>query len=301
MKRGLVLVLATVLAVLGIALIVRAAPAVTPIVGGTTWDTAVAISPGVEYEASVSSTHLDDWFYIDVNPGQILTLPFSTTNTWSSSFFYLYDQTHMAPHLAAQYGTASGQSFVWHWMGSNLGGSSTPTRYYFMNHWLSGTNVYRFSFTLADQHDGGATGDAGGDFANALVLSLSETTPSVMAPNNLLGGSDQSDYYLIKLPPQVISQPPVEYLFILTDLAWPEGFGGYINIQLYNSQRVPDNNRKKLITAPAVTLFTWDITDCGSEGCYISFTPSLPNKWYQLGYSLRVAPKQRLYLPDLHR
>lgn len=298
MKRDLVLVLAAVLAVTGVAPIVQAAPAAPAviIVGGETWDKAVAISPGVEYEASVSTTHLYDWFYVDVTPGQIIDLPFSTTNEWSSSFFFLYDQAHTDPALVSQYATAGGQSYVFNWMGSNKGGSSTPTRYYFLNKWLSGTNVYRFSFTLADQQDAGTTGDAGGNFASATVLSM-ETTPSVIAPNNLLGASDSDDYYLIQLPTPDVGESPVEYLFLFRDLTWPESYSGYIVIQLYDSLRVPDTTRSKLINSPAVTPFTWDITDCGPDGCYISVTSHLPQKWYQLGYGFRVAPKQKLFLP----
>ncbi len=86
------------------------AVASTAIVGGSWFDSAVQIAPGVEYSAALSDTHTGDYFYVDVNPGQMVTVVFTATSsaTWEGADFALYDQDY-ASALLSRYNLGRGQ------------------------------------------------------------------------------------------------------------------------------------------------------------------------------------------------
>jgi hypothetical protein len=408
--------------------VATAAPAApTPIVGGSDYTSAVVVSLGVEYIATVSNTHSADYFYIDVTPGQIATVEFTSTTTWSgSAAFTLWDQAHVSQ---LRYKSVTGASQANEWV--YLGNHTTPTRYYFKAANISGRNQYLFRITIADQTDGGQTGDAGdslatataltptaggitsypnnrlgnkdtddwfritsasgqiisltvtipdwggatalllyledqsgtqlaydsvnspnqtsdvlswvsnnttpsayllrayasnnsdkplvynfavqlsqqsdgglpgdaGDtFGSALVISLTSGTPALNASGNLLAASDKDDYFLIKLPPTDPFQQPVPYRFYLNVTRWP-ATNAFIRLYVYDAQQNPLANLGKMINAPSTTIFSEDITTCGSDGCYFRVQTGYAGN-NPVTYTIRAAPTYFLYLPMLQR
>lgn len=142
-------------------------PNTTPIVGGNGFATAVVAAPDIEYSATVSGTHTNDYFYFDVSPGQIATVAFTSTISWGSgASFRLWDQNHVSAFKSLYVGGSSqANQFLY------VGNSTTPTRYYFQAV-VNGValNAYLFQISLADQADGDTTGDAG-DAAPAILAS----------------------------------------------------------------------------------------------------------------------------------
>ena len=281
--------------------VATAAPAApTPIVGGNSFGTAVQISPTVEYIGGVSNTHTSDYFYFTVSPGQIVTVTFSSTANWANTaFFNLYNQaqTQLGPNISFN-GASQANQFVW------MGNNTTPTKYYFKvaNSPSIGLNQYLFQVTIADQTDGGSTGDAGDDLNSARVIALSTVTPTLAAPGNLLGASDTDDYFLIKLPPLLPFEQPVPYRFYLNATSWPAVAGYNIRLYAFDSQKNPLPSLGKIINNPSATVFSEDITNCGSDGCYFQVHTGFPtNRYYPVVYTIRAAPTYFLYLPLIIR
>jgi hypothetical protein len=170
---------------------IAAAAASDPITGGSSFGTAVKINPDTEYSASINNTsHTSDYFYFDPVPGEIVTMVFTSTTTFKSATFYLYDQNHVT-YLAYQAVNGTEQTYRFAYMGNN----STPTKYYFVV--MSpgaGTNAYTFQYEVEAQADGGSPGDAGDVIATA-----KEITPGVDTTytDNLLGFADHDDWYKI--------------------------------------------------------------------------------------------------------
>ena len=193
MKRICLLLLVVVGALLGTLAAAVAAPAApTPIVGGSDFPSAVVVSSGVEYIATVSTTHTADYFYLDVSAGQIATVQFTSTTTWSGSvLFYLFDQAHVSQLRYTAVNGAS-QANQWVYMGNN----TTPTRYYFRATNSSGRNQYLFRITITNQTDGGLTGDAGDTAGTATLLSPAASGITSYS-NNHLGKADLQDWYRI--------------------------------------------------------------------------------------------------------
>jgi hypothetical protein len=423
-------VIAALLALAAVSTIVvaTAAPAApTPIVGGSDFATAAVVSSGIEYIATVSNTHSADYFYIDVTSGQIATIQFTSTATWSgSAAFTLWDQAHVS---ALRYKSVGGPSQANQWV--YLGNNTTPTRYYFKAANISGHNQYLFQITVADQTDGGQTGDAGDSLATATALSpaaggitnypnnrlgnkdtddwfritsasgqiisltvsipdwggatalllyledqsgiqlaydavnspnqssdvlswvsnnaapsayllrayasnnsdkplvytfavqlsqqsdgglpgdagdnfgaarlfsLTSGTPALNATGNLLAASDKDDYFLIKLPPVLPFEAPVTYRFYLNVTRWP-ATNSFIRLYVYDAQQNPLANLGKMINAPSTTIFSEDVTTCGSDGCYFRVQTGYAGN-NPVTYTIRAAPTYFLYLPLLIR
>jgi hypothetical protein len=189
-----VLFLVVAAALFGAALfagLVAAAPPETPIVGGSSFATAVVISPLVEYSAEVSSAHQSDYFYFDVTPGQIVTVYFTSTTTWAGANFKLWDQNHLSA-LRTQFVSGPEQSYQFVYVGN----STTPTRYYLTVQYNAGTSQYLFQVALADQTDGNVTGDAGETLATARVITPSAGGTTSYS-SNTLGSGDATDWFRI--------------------------------------------------------------------------------------------------------
>ncbi len=427
MKRTHLFFLATIAALLVTLMVATTTLASTPIIGGNSFSTAVVVSPGIEYSGTVSSTHTADYFYFDVAPGQIATVAVSSTATWTgTSTFTLYDQAHVS---SLRYKSVSGADQSTQWV--YVGNSTTPTRYYLKVSWVSGNGKYLFQFSLANQTDGGVTGDAGDDAASARVLtpapnsvtsysgnrlgnadtidwfrinsasgqtisitvtmqdwggtnavtlelddeggvkkdydtinkpgmtsevlswvsnntspaayllkvlstsvtdspvvykidvqmgqqsdggatgdagdnfdsartiSLTSSAPTLNATGNLLAGSDTDDYFMIKLPQPGPYQSPDPAQFGLVVNSWPST-SSFIRLYVYDAQRNPINSMGKTIYTPSTTMFSEDMTNCGSDGCYFrvnsGYTGNLP-----VTYTVKVTRNVFIYLPLIKR
>ena len=155
MKRRSLFWIVILAGVLSALAFVAVAAAATPIIGGSSFGTAVSISPNTEYSASINNTsHTSDYFSFNVVPGQIVTVVFTSTTTFNSAGFYLYDQSHIS-YLAYKGVNGTEQTFQFVYMGNN----TTPTKYYFvvMNPG-SGANAYTFRYEIGTQADGGQPG-----------------------------------------------------------------------------------------------------------------------------------------------
>ena len=193
MKRESLFWIAILTGVLSALVFVAVAAAATPIIGGSSFGTAVSISPNTEYSASINNTsHTSDYFTFNAVPGQIVTVVFTSTTTFNSSGFYLYDQSHISS-LAYKGVNGTEQTFQFMYMGNN----TTPTKYYFvvMNPG-SGSNAYTFRYEVGAQTDGGQTGDAGDTSGTARVITPGANT---MYANNLLGFTDRDDWYRVNV------------------------------------------------------------------------------------------------------
>ena len=136
-----------------------AAPEATPIVGGTSFATAVAVTAGIDYTGNISNTtHAVDVFYLDVQPGQIIRVDIASGVVWDSGAeFQLHDQDHINP-LKNQALYAAERSLIFNYMGN----TTQPTRYYLRIASLGGgSKDYEFKFTVSNQNDAGVSGDAG--------------------------------------------------------------------------------------------------------------------------------------------
>ncbi len=435
--RWLPLRVVFLVAALGAALVVNpvsAVPAVTPIVGGSSFGTAVLITPGVQYSAQVKqTTHITDYFYFDVTPGQYLTLNFSSGVIWTGAGFYLYDQDHVNPLVTGVTISGPEQARTFRY----LGNSTTPTRYYFVAMYPTATNDYLFDFTLADQmdggtagdagdtpgtaktvtatqgsqtlfagnqlgyedthdwlkilalsgqiikitmsvtdfgaqgsypgpgnvvfqvadqtgttildtkvipnpstepwtyswmsnnthpsaylvhaqtasnngrpvrydvavdlsqqQDGGAPGDAGDNFDTARVLAVNVAEPVLVAPGNMMGGSDRYDYYRLNLPAPPPMEFPRHYRLTLDQVVWPEL--GKFTVKLFDGNRTPLSGQLYYINAPSTAPLTIDITNCSLTGCYMSIETLYYEK-YRTSYRLQLTPTQFVYLPMVKR
>ncbi len=424
MQRKYLFLLVIIGALLGTLEVAIAAPTAVPIVGGTTFGTAVAVSPGVEYTGTVSTTHDLDFFYFDVTPGQIATVVFTSTATWGgSAYFALWDQLHVS-QLRSRTISGAEQAYQWVYMGNN----TTPTRYYlkvdnssYRNQYLfqvavadqsdgnvagdagdslatarvitptaggitsySGNRlanadtqdwfrinaasgqiisltvtildcggagsmtlalddqaavlldqetvtkpnmtsavlswasnnslpsayllkvlvnnntdnllVYKFDVQMSQQNDGGTPGDAGDNFDSARTITLSTLSPSLTASGNMLAATDKDDYFLIKLPPTAPMGTPVRYWFELVPNTWPSGPSSYIRLYAYDWQRNLLSSLGKIIYAPSTTIFTAEVTSCGSDGCYFRIYSNYSGN-NPVGYTIKAVPIRYLYLP----
>ncbi len=201
MKRIYPVLLAAVGALLGTLVVVVAAPAApTPIVGGSSFGAAVLITPTIEFVGTVSTTHTSDYFYFNVAPGQIATVMFTSTANFSNTvFFYLYDQGQAQLWSQSLTGPSQANKFVY------MGDNGAPTKYYFRASNNALQNQYLFQVILADQTDGGQTGDAGDTIGTARVLTPAASGITSYAGNHL-GDADTDDWYRINaVPGQIIS------------------------------------------------------------------------------------------------
>jgi hypothetical protein len=426
MKRKSLFWIAILAGVLSALAFVAAAAAATPITGGSSFGTAVSISPNTEYSASINNTsHTSDYFTFNAVPGQIVTVVFTSTTTFNSSGFYLYDQSHISS-LAYKGVNGTEQTFQFVYMGNN----TTPTKYYFVVKdpgsgangylfrleiadqsdanapgdagdtagtarvitptpgasttysgnllgyaddddyfridaasgqivtvtvtvldygtasmlrvyltdqastsldygtiyapdltpkvfkWMSnnsgpsayylhfqgngnGLERYQFQIELGQQTDAALPGDAGDDFGTARVVTLTNVTPTLVAPRNMLGGSDSVDYYFIKLPPTGPFEAPIRYGFWIAPVDWPAD-SGYLSAVIYDAQRNQIPGLGGTIHAPSKNLLGNEITTCGSAGCYVKVTTGFSG-YYQLQYSIRFAPIRFTYLPMIRK
>ena len=166
-----------------------AATATAPIIGGSSYGTAVSISPDTEYSASIdNTTHKSDYFYFDAVPGEIVTMVFTSTTTFKSATFYLYDQNHVN-YLAYQAVNSPERTYRFVYMGNN----TTPTKYYFVVMSPgSGANTYTFRYEVDAQADVTSPGDAGDDSGTAKEITPGGDTTYA---GNLLGWADKFDWY----------------------------------------------------------------------------------------------------------
>ncbi len=171
---------------------VAAAPlACTTIDGGNSYGAATAVTRDVEYCDGVDvDTDASDYFYFDVAPGQIVTIMITSTTTWVSAFFTLYDQDRVNP-LSSTNITGAEQKYQIVYMGN----STTPTRYYLVVEQNGGPSNYLFQIRIQDQMDGNRTGDAG-DAANTARI-ITPTLGSTATYTNLLGFADLEDWFRI--------------------------------------------------------------------------------------------------------
>lgn len=280
MKRTYLLLLAAMSALLGTLVVATAAPASpTPIVGGSDFGTAVVVSSGVEYIATVSNTHSADYFYFDVTPGRIATIQFTSTTAWSgSAAFTLWDQAHVS---ALRYKSVSGASEANEWV--YLGNHTTPTRYYVKSANISGHNQYLIRIATADQTDGGQTGDAGDSLATATAL-----TPTVGGitsyPNNRLGNKDTDDWFRItSASGQIIS-------LTVTISDW----GGATALLLYLDDELGTQRDYDSVNSPNQTseVLSW-VSNNTTPSAYLLRAYASNNSDRPLVYSLAVQLSQQ--------
>jgi hypothetical protein len=194
----------------------------TPIDGGNSFDEATPVDTGVEYTGVVSSTDTSDYYSLTVQPGQIVTVYYTTTNINGTVWYYLYDQNRT--ELFWDYASSPKSNHV-----TYMGNNSTPTRYFFVvEQYLGTVTYYAFLIKVADQTDVGAVRDAGDSPATATVL-----TPTIGVPidsdGNRIGGADVDDYFRVNaLPGQVIT-------VTVTPQEWNVAPGSvYLRMRLFN-------------------------------------------------------------------
>lgn len=177
----------------------------TPIVGGTSYGSAVAISPNVDYSGVLTGTsHQKDFFFFDVNPGAIVTLSYSSAVTWTAStYFYLEDQAHVTylDYVGISGAEQTAQQ-------TYMGKSTTPTRYYIRAEGSSSSpsavSHYGFRLQIEDQHDGTQAYDAAETAASARVIA--PALGSSTTYTGTLGGPDADDWYRVSaVSGQIIS------------------------------------------------------------------------------------------------
>jgi hypothetical protein len=151
--------------------------------------TAVSISPDAEYSASIdNTTHKSGCFSFDAVPGEIVTMVFTSTTTFKTATFDLYDQNNVT-YLAYQAANGPEQTYRFVHMGNN----TTPTKYYSVVQCPgSGPNAYTFQYEVGAQADGGSPDDAGDDSLTAKEITAGVDTTYA---DNLLGWADKLDWY----------------------------------------------------------------------------------------------------------
>ena len=172
------------------------APEAMPIVGGTSYGTAVAISPGIEYSGILTgTTRPKDFFSFTVNPGAIVTLTFTSGVTWTSTaYFYLDDQDHTSYlTYVGNTGPEQTKQIVY------IGKSTTPTKYYVRAE-ISGSSVtnidnYAFKLEMEDQADSGQAYDAGEAATSPRVIT--PTLGTTTTYTGTVGGADTNDWFRI--------------------------------------------------------------------------------------------------------
>jgi hypothetical protein len=127
------------------------------------------------------------------------------------------------------------------------------------------------------------------------VISLTSGTPALNAPGNLLAAADKDDYFLIKLPPLDPFQQPVPYQLYLNVTKWPVT-NSLIRLYVYDAQQNPLTNLGKVINAPSSTVFSEDVTTCGSDGCYFRLQTGYAGN-NPVVYTIATKPVYFLYLP----
>ena len=172
-----------------------ASQAATPIVGGGSYGTAVNVAAEVAYSGVLTgTTHAKDFFFVDVSPGEAITVDVASTAVWSSGtlYFYLDDQAHTT-YLTIKGISGPEQSDKVAWMGN----STTPTRYYFRVETGAGSGSFNYMFTLhrQRQYDGGAADDAGETLGTGRVISPVLGAPFVFT--GTLNNKDTDDYFRI--------------------------------------------------------------------------------------------------------
>ena len=209
MSRRLFLGIVVIAAALCALAAVGIAVASTGIVGGSWFDSAVQIAPGVEYSAALSDTHTGDYFYVDVNAGQMVTVVFTATSlaTWEGADFALYDQG-FASALDSHYNLGRGQHGTFAYMGN----TTTPKGYYFVAENTSATlsNPYLFKLTISNQSDANQLGDAADLVDDARVVNAPLGQASTFT--GTLGYADVEDWYKFSVAPGSIVTVTVSHL-----------------------------------------------------------------------------------------
>lgn len=169
----------------------------TPITGGASYGAATAITAGITYSsAHTTANAVKSIYFLDVAPGERVTVTASSSVVWPSGtvYFYWYDQDHVS-YLDYVGVSGAEQTKTLSWMGN----STTPTRYYLLVEGPSTTpaNPYVYTFTVAReaQHDGGAANDAPETGVNARTLT--QALNSTVTYTGTLGHHDLNDYYSI--------------------------------------------------------------------------------------------------------
>jgi hypothetical protein len=236
---------------------------------------------------------MDDYFRINAASGQLITVTVTALDYGGSGvlYFELTDQASSVLDSVTIY-SPDVTTKIFKWMSNN----SAPSAYYL--HFQgggSGFERYRFQIELGQQTDAALLGDAGDNFDTARVVSLTDLTPSMTAPRNMLGGADEEDYFLIKLPLVNIGDPVTPYGFTLEPIVWPQNTG-QLTIEFYDALRNPIASWGGTLTAPSKSALSRVITNCGSDGCYVHITSGYSG-YYQLQYGLRITPIRFVYLP----
>jgi hypothetical protein len=275
MKTKLVSISLRMVLVLGMGLAVANSPAhpsfaevdipnTTPIVGGGGFASAVVAAPDIEYSATVSGTHPNEYFYFDVSPGQIATVAFTSTTTWGSgASFRLWDQNHVSAFKSLYVGGASQTNqFLY------VGNSTTPTRYYFQAV-VNGaaSNTYLFQVSLADQTDGNTTGDAGDAAPAARVIT--PTLNSITSYSGTMGSVDLHDWFRIHATSGQIISVTVTVL----------DYGGATVLTPYLEDQASAVLATKTIIAPDATAKTheWMSNNSTPSAYLLRLTSSINN------------------------
>ncbi len=270
---------------------------------GDTVPTARLITPTLGVSTTYASNLLGyadahDYFRLNAASGQLITVTVTVLDYGGLGMlnFELTDQassvldsvTINAPDVTTK---------IFKWMSNN----SAPSAYYlrFYSGAGNGLERYRFQIELGQQTDAATPGDAGDDFDTARVVTLTDLAPSLTATRNLLGGADEADYFLIKLPPVVFDEPLTPYGFMLEPIVWPQNTG-HLTIEFFDALRNPIAGLGGTLTAPSKSVLSRIITNCGSDGCYVHVTSGYTG-YYQLQYALRVNPIRFVYLPVIIR
>lgn len=156
--------------------------------------------------------------------------------------------------------------------------------------------VYKFDVQMSQQNDGGAPGDAGDNFDSARTIAMSPLNPSLTVSGNLLAAAEKDDYFLIKLPQTPVEEVPARYWFEVGANNWPSACSSYIRLYVYDWQRNPLTSLGKIINAPSTAIFTEEVTNCGSDGCYFRVYSGYSGN-NPVSYTIRAAPIRFLSVP----
>jgi hypothetical protein len=209
--------------------------AATPITGGTSFGTAVALTTNTEYSSILNAAQPKHFFELTVNPGAIVTVSATSAVTFTSGSAYIYmdDQLHVS---YLKYLTLSGAEQAASM--TYIGDSTTPTKYYIRAEGSTSATANQhigFKVTVTDQADGGQPFDA--PETAVLARAITPTLGTTTAFQGMSGGIDDDDYYRIAaVSGQQISvsihmldhgpTPSLHYLY-LYDAANPTSYLSY--------------------------------------------------------------------------
>lgn len=235
---------------------------------GDNFDSARLITPTVgtstSYVGLQGGADKDDWFRINVLPGQVFALivtPLDYNNSQNRLSMTLVDQANgqlWSDSVDAPNKTPKSVTY--------LGNNSLPSAYLLHLANSGGADKilnYKIDLLLTQQSDANQLGDAGDDFDTALLIG-----PDLDSSTSRIGSADNNDYYRIDLP--IAPGDKRAYTFTLDSLPWPANASGSLSLTLYKANRAQLTSKQ--VNAPLTDPLTLDLTDC--DLCYVKVSQS---------------------------